>query len=80
MQFTKRDSDQAVRFKSSRCGPLRWAGLLIVVLASGCSTVDTGNTDYRPWDRPTRTDVSKDWLFQDFFRDRYDDPSRGSYP
>ena len=40
-----------------------WACLIGLVLVGGCSTIDTNNTSDRPWNRPTKADVSKDWWF-----------------
>ena len=55
---------------------LLFIGLLAV--AAGCSTVDTQNVDARPWDRPTKADVSKDWWFD--LQDQYGRGSTGEYP
>ena len=58
------------------CRPLGWALFLLTVLASSCSSVDTANTSVRPWNGPTRSDQSQGW----WFRDDYEDSSRGLYP
>lgn len=55
---------------------LRLAFLLLVNMVTGCSTVDSSNTDSRPWDKPTRSDTSQGW----WFNNGYNDPSRGQYP
>jgi len=40
----------------------KWACLIGLALVGGCSTVDTKNTSERPWNRPTKADVSAGWL------------------
>ena len=51
-------------------------GLLAV--AAGCSTVDTRNVDSKPWNRPTKADISKDWW--PCLRDYYHPESSSEYP
>ena len=55
-----------------------WACLIGLFLAGGCSTIDTSNTSDRPWDRPTKADVSKDWWFD--LGGQYWDSPGGHFP
>jgi hypothetical protein len=48
-----------------------------LLVAAGCSTVDTQNGDSRPWDGPTKADLSKDWWFKPEY---YHPESPGEYP
>jgi hypothetical protein len=36
-----------------------WAYVLGLILLGSCSTIDSNNKSDRPWDRPTKADVSK---------------------
>ena len=49
-----------------------------LLVTAGCSTVDTQNGDSRPWDGPTKADLSKDWWFGK--PDYYHPESPGEYP
>lgn len=42
---------------------LNWACLIGLVFVGGYSTTDTHNASDRPWNRPTKADVSKDGWF-----------------
>ena len=55
-----------------------WACLIGLVFGSGCSTIDSKNTSDRPWDRPTKADVSKDWW--PCFEQEYWDSPGGHFP
>jgi hypothetical protein len=60
---------------------MRMVKRLIVIgllLAAGCGTVDARNVDSKPWNRPTKADLSKDWWFD--LRQYYDSGSGSEYP
>jgi hypothetical protein len=82
-----------IRFKSESspglvCAPsyrkpphsqvFNWACQIGLFLAGGCSTIDTSNTSDRPWDWPTKADVSKDWWFD--LGGQYWDSPGGHFP
>ena len=55
-----------------------WACLIGVVCVGGCRTVEISNTSDRPWDRPTKADVSQSWW--PWFAEKYWDSPGGHFP
>ena len=53
-----------------------WACLIGYILVAGCSTIDSKNASPKPWNRPTKADVSQDW----WFKDGYYDATGNQYP
>jgi hypothetical protein len=43
---------------------VRWIFLFGLLAIAGCGTFDPSNSASRPWNRPTRTDVSQGWFYQ----------------
>ncbi|MBM3880041.1 MAG: hypothetical protein FJ387_10030 [Verrucomicrobia bacterium] len=54
--------------------------LLLVAIASGCRSVGPGNRSEKPWNQPTRWELSRDWLFAPWSSWQDDPIRRGPFP
>jgi hypothetical protein len=48
---------------------LKLACLIGFVFMAGCGTTDTRNTSEKPWNQPTKSEISQGWWFRDFYQD-----------
>jgi hypothetical protein len=76
-EFALELSSLAHRRAPFRMHAFKWAWLIGFILMGGCSTTDTNNTDTKPWDRPTKADVSQGWWL---FNQEDWGPSGSHYP
>ena len=61
--------------------PWKWVWFIGYIVIAGCSTVDTRNTDSKPWDRPTKADISQSWPWHDILlQESYWQSPGGHYP
>ena len=56
----------------------KWACLIGFILVGGCGTIDSQNIDSKPWNRPTKADVSDRWWHD--LRQSYWNGPGGHYP
>ena len=61
--------------------PWKWAWFIGFIVIAGCGTVDTRNTGSKPWNQPTKADVSQSWPWPDLqIQDSYWHSPGGHYP
>jgi hypothetical protein len=58
--------------------PVKILALAIVLSCAGCGNLEPGNKAETPWNRPTKSDISQNWLFRDQYLNQ--DGGRETYP
>jgi len=57
----------------------KWICFIGFIVVTGCGTTDTRNTDSKPWNRPTKADVSQSWSWPEL-QQRYWNSPGDHYP